>query len=68
MWYHKLMGLILMCVVVFFGALLVGNILFPPSPTAALDELHFQLTDGRNITCIQFSSVERGGLSCDWGD
>lgn len=32
-----------------------------------LYERKIQLTDGREITCIVYSSGYRGGLSCDWG-
>lgn len=31
-----------------------------------LYERTIELTDGRTITCVIYSSSQQGGLSCDW--
>lgn len=33
-----------------------------------IDYREIALPDGRTIPCIIYNSIEKGGISCDWGE
>ena len=38
------------------------------SVSGKLREAEIELTDGRTVTCVVYSSGYKGGLSCDWAE
>lgn len=48
-----------------------GSSASTPAPTkttddSSLSESTITLTDGREVTCVVYSAIKQGGLSCDW--
>ena len=44
-----------------------GEPVVSSSASSRLHEAIIELTDGRTVTCVVYSSPSKAGLSCDWG-